>query len=856
MLKRRNEAHKAMYLRIVAAIIAITVVIIVFSLAMGTRFLRNNLSTSIEHDLLAVADMADKYLSAEIRILKMMTADAARDVDLVYQVGEDMEAVLAYFYEAYPVFISLAIYSESALVASFGDIILPERLYRESFMESAFAGNQGISTTKRVAYSPLVMYVSAPMRDGFVLAVAISGHYFNDLMDGFRIYESGHVFVDDAEGVMIVNYHRDWVDTRMNLIELSKVDSAYEGAAEVRLRGLAGERGIGHYSIGGEPRFVAFRPITASNEGWFLGVVTPKAESPLREVPGGMTLIGAIALVLGVITSLIAAIIIKKPYDEVDRLRKVAEEASLTKSRFLANMSHEMRTPLNVVVGLTDLMLMEDTVKDHSDYVKKIRTAGLTLLSIVNGILDISKIESGKLELTPVDYDTASLINDAITLNVLRIGEKPITFALDIEASLFATLHGDDLRVKQILNNLLSNALKYTRKGMVSLCIRAEMAGRNQVWLDIAVCDTGIGIRESDMAKLFTDYSQVDTKANRRIEGTGLGLSITKRLVELMDGSIEVESEYGKGSAFRVRIKQGFVNDVTLGATLVEKLQKFQYIEEKRDDAGKLQPIDLSYANVLVVDDFRTNLDVAKGLLERYKLQVDCVTTGQEAIVRIKNAKPIYAAVFMDYMMPEMDGIEVMKEIRGLGSSYAEEIPVIALTANAISGNKEMFCKHGFQGFLAKPIDIAELDGILRKWVRDELQEVKKSVPGSTDMRMLVVDDNQTNLDMARVLIGRHKNIKVDCVTSGQEAVVRMQEEKFMYAMIFMDYNMPGMDGLETAEKIRGLGSLYAKEIPMIALTGDATKETEEMFYRHGFQGFLAKPLDIARLDAILRPLL
>jgi CheY-like chemotaxis protein len=268
----------------------------------------------------------------------------------------------------------------------------------------------------------------------------------------------------------------------------------------------------------------------------------------------------------------------------------------------------------------------------------------------------------------------------------------------------------------------LSNAIKYTQKGTITLKITSRRKD-NDLWLEIDVSDTGIGIREDDLKKLFSEYNQVDTKANRSIEGTGLGLSITKRLAEMMGGSISVESVYGKGSNFHVYIRQGFVNDAPMGKAVAESLRSFRYTDNRRLVGKKLVRIDLSYARVLVVDDVRTNLDVATGLLRKYKIQTDCVTSGQEAIEKIRNGSPVYNAVFMDHMMPGMDGIEATETIRALGSEYAGKIPIIALTANAIQGTQAMFLEHGFQDFISKPIDIMELDSVIRKWVRNESHE-------------------------------------------------------------------------------------------------------------------------------------
>ena len=410
--------------------------------------------------------------------------------------------------------------------------------------------------------------------------------------------------------------------------------------------------------------------------------------------------------------------------------RKAMEEelkaASVAKSAFLANMSHELRTPLNTVIGLTDLVLEDSSLQDTvSSNLVKINNAGRTLLNIVNDLLDFSKIESGKLELTPIEYYTPSMLNDVITLVTTRLGEKPVTFILDIDGDLPSRLNGDDLRVKQIFSNLLSNAVKYTHKGTIELRVRCTRESEGW-WMEVTVRDTGIGIREEDLNKLFSDYSQVDTRANRSIEGTGLGLSITKKLTEMMGGKISVQSEYGKGTAFSLRIRQGFVDETTIGPDIANSLCAFRYAEDSRIVSKKFTRLDLSYAKVLVVDDMPTNLDVATCLLGKYKMQVDCLTGGKEAVERIRGGNPVYNAIFMDHMMPGMDGIEAADAIRGLETEYAQKIPIIALTANAIQGTEELFYKHGFQAYISKPINIMELDSVIRKWVRDLKEKPEK----------------------------------------------------------------------------------------------------------------------------------
>ncbi|MFP3090810.1 ATP-binding protein [Treponema sp. TIM-1] len=442
--------------------------------------------------------------------------------------------------------------------------------------------------------------------------------------------------------------------------------------------------------------------------------------------------------------------------------REEALASTKAKSRFLARMSHEIRTPLNAILGLSEVELQNVLPNSTRLNLEKIYGSGSHLLEIVNDILDISKIESGNFEIFPTGYEFAGLINDTVQLNITRIGSKPIEFKLEIDETIPSGLYGDEVRVKQILNNLLSNAFKYTDAGEIRLSITWERQG-DDAWLRFTVKDTGRGIKKEDLAKLFSEYTQFDTAANRRIEGTGLGLSITKGLVEKMMGTITVESEYLTGSVFRVTLPQGILDEKPIGGEMVENLRNFRFIEDRgRSRGNTLIRSWMPYGKVLVVDDLETNLDVMKGLLMPYGLRVDTVLSGREAVERIRAEEVRYDLIFMDHMMPEMDGMEAARIIRNeIGSPYARQVIIVALTANAVAGNREMFLENGFNDFIPKPIDIKRLDMALNCWIRDKQSE---AVLQDAEQQNLArtAGFNQGQLDEAGTWILKHPLEEID----------------------------------------------------------------------------------------------
>jgi signal transduction histidine kinase/CheY-like chemotaxis protein len=411
----------------------------------------------------------------------------------------------------------------------------------------------------------------------------------------------------------------------------------------------------------------------------------------------------------------ILEIAVQERTGELEQQTEIAVAANESKSKFLATMSHEIRTPLNAIIGMSQIELMQRDLQEHTaDSLTKIQTAGSSLLSIINDILDISKIESGRLELFPAKYDLPSLINDAVQINMMRIGTKPIEFILNVSPSLYEKVLGDELRLKQIINNILSNAFKYTDAGTVTFEVNNRRDG-DIVWLTLRVSDTGQGMTKENVQTLFEEYSRFNDSANRTTEGTGLGMSIASRLVSMMDGSIDVESEFGIGSTFTVTVRQGYIDDEVVGTDLAEKMRLFKFTANMRNKKKDVVYTDMSYGRVLVVDDVDINLIVAEGCMAPYGLTIETAGSGFEALEKA-TAGEVYDIIFMDHMMPGMDGVETTVKLRALGYTA----PVVALTANAIVGNEKMFLANGFDDFISKPIDIRQLNEILNRLIRDK----------------------------------------------------------------------------------------------------------------------------------------
>lgn len=692
----------------------------------------------------------------------------------------------------------------------------PEDISKEAYFRKACAGKTEVTNLQRKilqdkAVSGILFSVPVYNKSKGVKGTLIAMMDIKKLQEALNINSfngNGYAYLIDAHGELILrtksmDYNNYF--TVLQSVSFSDGYSLKKTKADINNN----RKGMTLYDHLGTDQYAYYQPLGFN--GWtIINIVAKDAVSAntaaLTKELSAFSIVCVTVFML-LLASVVVSLVISK------NQRHIAE----MKSAFLANMSHEIRTPMNAVRGVSELLLREKLTEKQREYVETIDHSSRSLLSIINDILDFSKIESGKFTLSEEEYSLRRLVMDVTALTVIRIGNKPVRFYVDLEDQLPARLYGDAARIKQIMINLLGNAVKFTDRGHICLRIQTAMKGED-CQLIITVEDTGIGIKKQDVSRLFNSFEQVDTHHSHSNGGTGLGLAISKNLAGMMKGSIQVESTYGEGSAFTAVVCQKSVGDESLfriswsqGASLavyepdrelrsfyqkiLEKYHiyykiysdqtefidraaqgKFQYILADKESLIRLSALDenppytcavlhhqgedsgiagilavssslfqfgledlihsenkdiplasgqfdismirpIPEAKILLVDDNRINLGVAEALMAPYQMQIDCVLSGKDAVQSVK--KNNYDLIFLDHMMPEMDGIETLKAIRSLKETEKNKIPIIALTANVTREAQEMFRREGFDGFMPKPVDIELLDELLNKFLRE-----------------------------------------------------------------------------------------------------------------------------------------
>ncbi len=499
-------------------------------------------------------------------------------------------------------------------------------------------------------------------------------------------------------------------DRALNGTQLSEADDPVLQAVSEKLRSI--EDGYFYLELGGRDYMVYMMPLEA---GWTcVSVLDASDEFETLKIPLVITILTTLLIVAVVLIFLRQSDIKSKEIKASVLQTEKAMAANQAKSSFLSNMSHEIRTPINAIIGMNEMILREAEDDDILGYSRNIRSAGNSLLGLINDVLDFSRIESGKIEIMDAQYDISLLISDLVNMVSKRADDKDLTLYLDIDENIPRYLSGDEMRIRQVITNILTNAVKYTEKGSITFAVGYEPVDDDpdSVMIKVSVKDTGIGIKPEDLDRLFSKFERIEEERNRSIEGTGLGMSITKSLLDLMGSKLLVSSVYGEGSEFGFVLRQKVVDRTPIGI-VTDPLDTPKTVEVRYREKFTAEE-----ARVLVVDDNPMNLVVFKGLIKQTKIKIDTADGGEEGIKLSKTVK--YDVLFLDHMMPGKDGIETLHEIRGDMDNKNRDTKAVCLTANAISGAREKYIEAGFDDYLTKPIDPVLLEEMLLKYLPED----------------------------------------------------------------------------------------------------------------------------------------
>ena len=591
---------------------------------------------------------------------------------------------------------------------------------------------------------PVITISKAVYSDGELLGVLAADIFVDVLMDMISnadVEENSYAFMIDQHRRMLIHPNEEYAydaDPR----GVMDVPGAPYGEL-MRAIDAGSDDMIFVNDYDGEKRGISYSKM--SNTGWYVCIATSEKEisKDVRSLLSGFVITTAVSVLIGAVMVIFFARMWDRLNEQdqeykqqVLRLEKqAADQASEAKSRFLADMSHEIRTPINTIIGMNEMILRETDSRDILGYARNIKQSGHNLLQLINGILDFSKIEDGKMEIVPARYSVSSQIAYFVSSVSERAGAKNLEVIFDIDPGLPSKLYGDDARINQVVMNLLTNAVKYTEKGSVTLsikCVERNPEDRGSILIGYEVRDTGIGIKEDDMDRLFESFERLDVVRNRNIEGTGLGMTITRKLLELMGSELKVESKYGEGSSFSFELWQRIENDRPLGD------YKKAIRESKTGDTYR-ESFHAPDARILVVDDMKMNVFVVENLLKKTGIGIDSALSGPESIELAARNK--YDVILMDQRMPGMDGTEAMKRIRELENEKNKKTPIICLTADVIMGARDRYIEMGFDNYLTKPVDGTELERMLMHYIPGEKIETVRIVEEETSDDELYGDE-------------------------------------------------------------------------------------------------------------------
>ena len=828
---------KSIRLRAFATILITMLLIIIISVSMGIVFVRSNIEQSQEEDLQLVANIADHFMSSELTLLKSQVQSMALFVDVAPEA--DWGQVIEQQAALNPSFIGVTVlHADSEIIVSTGVLPAHAQVADNEYIRQAFGHQAKISSTVYVGKDfGVVFYVAAPLPSSqdYVVVATLPGLYFAEKLSDIVVWETGHIFVDDEEGSIIANIRPEWVHNRHNFVTASVGNAQFEGIATVIRRGMAGETVTDRFDLDGVPRLCALTPISESSEGWFLGVVAPLSENPFRFIDSGLMMIGAVSMFLGIIAALVASGYIKRPFEQINELRVIAEENSRAKSNFLANMSHEIRTPMNAIIGMTTLGKAASNVERMQYCFERIEEASQHLLGIINSILDMSRIEAGRLNLSPVEFNFERMLHRVLNVISFQAVDKNQSLMAHVDPNIPAYLFGDEQYLAQVLTNLVGNAIKFTPEmGSITIDATLKSLDGDRVELIISVADNGIGMSKEQTARIFEAFQQAEGGHNRTYGGTGLGLSISKGIVELLGGTLGVESVLGEGSTFSFTV-------------VMQKSERPSVPLLMRDNQRAKQ------VRVLVADNDRIVLEYFAGIMKNLNIELSTALGGNEALelVRKHGAYDIY---FVDLEMPGMGGFELAQAIRASDNHAC----IVVMTAGEIRDYQAETQKVRIDRFLTKPIFPFHIVDVLNDYVDAETEspliggDAHDARTTFEDYCILIAEDVEINREIIKAIL-EPLMLTIVFAANGEEAVHVFHENPEQFQLIFMDLQMPTMDGYEATRHIRALANPWASNIPIVAMTANVYQEDVNQCLAAGMNDHVGKPLEYERVLSVLR---
>ena len=820
-------------IRAIAVILLSTLVIVAVSVMTGIVLVKSNIEASQEADLMLVSDIADHFISSEINLLKLKAGQMAYIVSEADD-AERAEALAAQLAQ-HGEFIGAAILTaDASRIVSAGAFPAAPVAAANKHVGQAFGGMTVISSTVPAgAAQGVVFYLAAPVpgTSGQILVLTLPGMHFSQKLSEIVVWETGHIFIDDAEGHVIANIREEWVRNRQNFIKMAAEDAQYAEIAGVVQRGADGDTVTDRFTLAGIQRLCALRPISGSAEGWFLGVIAPLSESPFRYIDRGILMIGAVCILLGCIAAIIASGFIEKPFKQVTLLKEQAEAHSKAKSDFLANMSHEIRTPMNAIIGMTTVGKTADSLERAHSCFYKMEDASQHLLGIINEILDMSKIEAGKLLLSNVEFNFEKALRRIINVIKFRTDEKQQHIVVHIDPRIPDYLIGDDQRLLQVITNLIGNAVKFTPvAGTITLDAKLNSVNGAEVELLMRVSDTGIGMTETQKERIFEAFQQAEENTSRKFGGTGLGLSISRSIVEMMGGAIWVDSVLGRGSTFSFTF-------VMRGS---DKVYAPQQIADEQ----------LTRLRVLIVDNEQNVLEYFDDILRHFNMHYDTAISGEEALALVRQ-NGNYDLCFIDWQMPGMDGIELSNELRRM----SDKAGIVMISAAEFRDAEKEAKAAGINRFITKPLFLSSIAETIVDYLgMDEKQnDAEQDINGLfKGYCLLLAEDVEINREIVQAIL-EPTLLEIVFAENGAEAVCLYGEAPERFQMVFMDIQMPEMDGYEATRLIRAMDNPHAAKVPIVAMTANVYKEDVERCLAAGMDSHLGKPLNFDEVMATLR---